>query len=77
MAVRGLRGWTKPAEYIEGDERDVERGQMAISEQAGKPVDPSALIDVDALIASYYETTPDPTDPAQRPTRRERIAGTV
>lgn len=39
---------------------------MAISEQAGKPVDPSALVDVDALITAYYETAPDPADPAQR-----------
>ena len=39
---------------------------MAISQQAGKPVDPSALVDVDALLAAYYDTTPDPTDPAQR-----------
>jgi phosphoglucomutase len=39
---------------------------MAISQQAGKPVDPSALVDIDGLIAAYYDTTPDPTDPAQR-----------
>src|SRR6185503_19861361 len=41
-------------------------GSMAISQQAGKPVDPAALVDVDALIAAYYDTTPDPADPAQR-----------
>ena len=39
---------------------------MAISEQAGKPVLPSALVDVDALLAAYHDTTPDPADPAQR-----------
>ncbi len=39
---------------------------MAISPQAGKPVDPSALVDLDALIAAYYDTKPDPADPAQR-----------
>jgi phosphoglucomutase len=39
---------------------------MAISQQAGKPVDPAALVDVDALIAAYYDTVPDPADPAQR-----------
>ena len=39
---------------------------MAISPQAGKPVDPSALVDVDALLAAFVDTTPDPTDPAQR-----------
>jgi phosphoglucomutase len=39
---------------------------MAISELAGKPVDPSALVDVDALLAAYHDTSPDPADPAQR-----------
>ncbi len=39
---------------------------MAISELAGKPVDPSALVDVGALLAAYHDTTPDPADPAQR-----------
>ena len=39
---------------------------MAINPQAGKPVDPSSLVDVDALVGAYYDTTPDPGDPAQR-----------
>ena len=39
---------------------------MATSEQAGKPVDPSALVDVAALVAAYYDTKPDPSDAAQR-----------
>ncbi len=38
---------------------------MAISERAGQPADPSILVDVDRLIAAYFET-PDPSDPAQR-----------
>ena len=38
---------------------------MAINPKAGKPVDPSSLVDVDALVGAYY-TTPDPGDPAQR-----------
>src|SRR3954469_14852752 len=38
---------------------------MANSERAGHPADPSILVDVDRLIAAYYET-PDPSDPAQR-----------
>jgi phosphoglucomutase len=38
---------------------------MAISERAGRPADPSILVDLDRLIAAYYET-PDPSDPAQR-----------
>ena len=39
---------------------------MAINPQAGKPVDPSSLVDVDALVGAYFDTTPDPGDPAQR-----------
>ena len=39
---------------------------MAINQGAGKPVDPSSLVDVDALVVAYYDTTPDPGDPAQR-----------
>jgi len=39
---------------------------MATSPNAGKPVDPSALVDVDALLTAYHEVTPDPADPAQR-----------
>ncbi len=39
---------------------------MAISQGAGKPVDPSSLVDVDALVGAYYDTVPDPADPAQR-----------
>ena len=42
-----------------------EGGLMAISERAGRPADPSILVDVDRLIAAYYEA-PDPSDPAQR-----------
>ena len=38
---------------------------MAISERAGRPADPSILVDVDRLVAAYYEA-PDPSDPAQR-----------
>ena len=42
-----------------------EGGVMAISERAGRPADPSILVDVDRLVAAYYEA-PDPSDPAQR-----------
>ena len=38
---------------------------MAISERAGRPADPSILVDVDRLVAAYFEA-PDPSDPAQR-----------
>jgi phosphoglucomutase len=39
---------------------------MAISELAGRRADPSALVDVERLVRAYYETRPDPADPAQR-----------
>ena len=38
---------------------------MAISERAGRPADPSILVDVDRLLAAYLEA-PDPSDPTQR-----------
>ncbi len=37
-----------------------------ISPLAGKPAPPSALIDVDKLVAAYFSERPDPTVPAQR-----------
>ncbi len=37
-----------------------------ISERAGKPADPSMLVDVDRLIAAYYDIKPDPSLPAQQ-----------
>jgi len=39
---------------------------MAINPHAGRPAEPSMLVDVDALISAYYEIQPDPSDPAQR-----------
>jgi phosphoglucomutase len=39
---------------------------MEISPLAGKPADPSSLIDVPRLVAAYYATHPDPSVPAQR-----------
>ena len=39
---------------------------MAVSERAGRPADPAMLVDVDRLIAAYYEERPDPGVPAQR-----------
>ncbi|HLS48659.1 MAG TPA: phosphoglucomutase, partial [Actinomycetaceae bacterium] len=35
-------------------------------ERAGTPALPEDLVDVDALIAAYYDVTPDPDDPEQR-----------
>jgi phosphoglucomutase len=38
---------------------------MAVSDLAGKPAQPSMLVDVDRLIAAYYDIHPDPKVPAQ------------
>lgn len=39
---------------------------MTISAAAGKPADPSILVNVPKLITAYYELRPDPSDPRQR-----------
>jgi len=39
---------------------------MKVSPLAGKPADPSILIDVPKLVAAYYTGRPDPAVPAQR-----------
>ena len=39
---------------------------MTVSERAGRPAEPSMLVDVDRLVRAYYEERPDPSDPAQQ-----------
>ena len=39
---------------------------MKISPAAGKPADPSILVNIPKLITDYYELRPDPSDPRQR-----------
>ena len=39
---------------------------MPVHPAAGKPARASDLVDVDALVAAYYETKPDAENPAQR-----------
>ncbi len=39
---------------------------MPISERAGRPAEPSELVDVDRLVRSYFEIRPDPADQVQR-----------
>ena len=39
---------------------------MKISSAAGKPADPSMLVNVPKLVTAYYELRPDPSDPRQR-----------
>jgi phosphoglucomutase len=38
---------------------------VEVSDRAGKPAEPSTLVDVDRLIAAYYDIHPDPNVPAQ------------
>jgi phosphoglucomutase len=38
---------------------------VTVSERAGKPAEKSMLVDVDRLIAAYYDIHPDPSVPAQ------------
>ena len=40
--------------------------EMSIGQDAGRPADPADLVDVDALIAAYYDERPDPARPGQR-----------
>src|SRR5580658_4186836 len=39
---------------------------VAINPAAGKPADPSILVNVPKLVTDYYELRPDPSDPRQR-----------
>ena len=39
---------------------------MTISERAGRPADPSILVDVEQLVGAYYDRRPDPSVAAQR-----------
>lgn len=38
---------------------------LEVSDRAGKPAEPSILVNVDRLIAAYYDIHPDPSVPAQ------------
>ncbi len=39
---------------------------MSVSPKAGKPADPSILVNVPRLITAYFTEQPDPSDPTQR-----------
>ncbi|MEO5918882.1 MAG: phosphoglucomutase (alpha-D-glucose-1,6-bisphosphate-dependent) [Candidatus Limnocylindrales bacterium] len=39
---------------------------MPNSERAGRPADPSMLVDLDRLLGAYHDIGPDPADPTQR-----------
>ena len=51
---------------VEPAARICHHRSMAIDPRAGRPAEPSMLVDVDGLIRAYYEIRPDPSDPAQR-----------
>src|SRR5580704_1834010 len=42
------------------------RSHVAINPAAGKPADPSILVNVPKLVTDYYALRPDPSDPRQR-----------
>jgi phosphoglucomutase len=46
--------------------REEETNPMTTNERAGQPADPSMLVDVDRLVAAYYDLRPDPSMLAQR-----------
>src|SRR4029453_5655630 len=54
----------KPETQLWADYRKEQ--PMAISPLAGKPADPSLLINVPRLVTAYYTGRPDPSVPAQR-----------
>src|SRR5512143_3101277 len=39
---------------------------MKVNPRAGKPAEPSSLVDVDALVKAYYDRVPDPSVAAER-----------
>ncbi len=39
---------------------------MTVSDRAGLPADPQSLVDVDRLVAAYYDRRPDPAVPSER-----------
>jgi phosphoglucomutase len=39
---------------------------VVISVHAGRPADSASLVDVEALVAAYYDRRPDPNEPTQR-----------
>src|ERR1700756_228465 len=45
---------------------DAEVTQVKIDAAAGKPADPSILVNVPKLVTAYYEVQPDLSDPRQR-----------
>src|SRR5260370_28441818 len=55
-----------PAPLISGDREFSGATIMEASPLAGKPADPSILIDVPKVLAAYYSGRPDPSVPAQR-----------
>jgi phosphoglucomutase len=51
---------------VAGQRSDVASGSSGVSPSAGKPPDPSTLVDVPKLEAAYFEERPDPGVASQR-----------
>lgn len=66
LHARGMRGAPRGSRIVPGSQEFDERCCMKISPAAGKPADPSILVNVAKLITDYYELRPDPGDPRQR-----------
>ena len=47
-------------------QRDRRTGRLGRMSRAGQPAEDSDLIDIDELIAAYYDVVPDPAAPEQR-----------
>src|SRR6202051_4113328 len=65
-STRERSGTRNPAPLISGDCTFSGAPIMKVSPLAGKPADPSILIDVPKLAAAYYTGRPDPSLSAQR-----------
>src|SRR5271155_5495964 len=65
-STQARSGTQSPAPLISGDGKFSGAAIMEVSPNAGKPADPSILIDVPEVLAAYYSGWPDPSVPAQR-----------
>src|SRR5262249_19364490 len=64
--ARGRQGAARTRTRREVAPRTDSETNMATSPLAGKPADPSLLVNVPRLVTSYYTGEPDPSVPAQR-----------
>src|SRR5271155_1472518 len=65
-SMRARSGTPSRAALVSVDCRFFGEQTMEVSARAGKPADPSILIDLSKLVSAYYTAQPDPSVPAQR-----------